>query len=145
MKPSYVPGQRPVDPSSKLARYLQLREEYNERQSMLAMMIVYADRVDDAQAALDAMTWPTPQATYLLASMPYADYLLTDHWQDVRMATLERYGYRCMGCGRTGVALETHHVTYVNRGHEEPNDTIPRCGPCHAGQTDINRRLGLAG
>lgn len=65
-----------------------------------------------------------------LATMPYADYLRTEHWQGVRTAALTRAHNRCQLCDAAGV-LNVHHRTYARRGREKPQDVIVLCRPCH--------------
>ena len=65
-----------------------------------------------------------------LATMPYADYLKTDHWQTVRKAALERAEHRCQTCS-TDEHLHVHHRTYENRGAERDSDVIVLCKTCH--------------
>lgn len=63
-------------------------------------------------------------------SMPYSDYILTDHWLSVRKAALYRAGGRCQLCGRQE-RLQVHHNSYENLGHELPEDLIVLCQSCH--------------
>jgi hypothetical protein len=65
-----------------------------------------------------------------LKSMPYKEYLQTDHWNNVRLDTLKRADYRCQLCN-ADVPLQAHHRTYERRGEELPGDTIALCRPCH--------------
>lgn len=71
------------------------------------------------------------QAMQALKTMPYPDYLKTDHWQDLRKRSLKRAGYRCQTCNAKGV-LHVHHRTYVRRGEEELSDLIVLCANCHS-------------
>lgn len=66
-------------------------------------------------------------------TMPYAEYLLSEHWKFVRALALERDDNKCRLCGiREG--LQVHHSSYDNRGNEDQylNDLITLCGNCHA-------------
>ncbi len=65
-----------------------------------------------------------------LATMPYAEYLLTPEWQEKRLAALKRAGYRCQLCN-ADAELHVHHRTYERRGHEWDSDLIVLCAPCH--------------
>lgn len=65
-----------------------------------------------------------------LRAMPYAEYLLTDHWQEQRQAALERANHRCQVCNAT-ITLNVHHRTYERRGDELPEDLIVLCQGCH--------------
>lgn len=65
-----------------------------------------------------------------LATMPYADYLNTVHWQAVKIAALERAGRRCYLCNSNEL-LEVHHRTYERRGREQDGDVVVLCRDCH--------------
>jgi hypothetical protein len=67
----------------------------------------------------------------LLRSMPYSDYLLTEHWKKVRARALKYAGYRCQLCNARA-RLDVHHRTYEHRGCERDQDVIALCRPCHA-------------
>lgn len=62
--------------------------------------------------------------------MPYADYLITPHWQNMRQLALQRAGNHCQVCN-TATTLNVHHRTYERRGYEEPQDLIVLCQSCH--------------
>lgn len=68
--------------------------------------------------------------TNTLASMPYADYLKTEHWQQVRKSALARAEHRCQLCN-AAENLNVHHRTYENRGAEKDSDVTVLCKPCH--------------
>lgn len=75
------------------------------------------------------------QATYrvvnrILKTMPYKDYLETNHWQEFRKRALSRAGYRCQLCNGKK-PLHVHHRTYENRGEERYQDVIVLCADCH--------------
>lgn len=68
-----------------------------------------------------------------LKTMPYADYLQTDHWKELRKEKLKEAGNRCQVCGngwRQG-PLNVHHNTYRNRGREFLSDLLVLCRGCH--------------
>lgn len=65
-----------------------------------------------------------------LRSMPYDEYLRTDHWQNKRASALEDAGYRCQIC-YSERNLHVHHRTYKRRGHELPEDLTVLCSECH--------------
>lgn len=74
-----------------------------------------------------------------LRSMPYADYLCTDHWIAKRDEALQVSGNRCCRCnrregesiGRITLRLEVHHLTYERRGAELLSDLQVLCNLCH--------------
>ena len=65
--------------------------------------------------------------------MPYAKFLLTPYWQQVRAAVYERDGHRCRRCGASS-GLHVHHKTYAHRGDElrHLGDLVVYCAQCHA-------------
>lgn len=60
----------------------------------------------------------------------YADYLASDHWQELRREYAERddLPQRC-ACGDPYEAL--HHESYEFLGEEDPADLVPICDECH--------------
>ena len=68
-----------------------------------------------------------------LRALPYAMYLRTAHWRQVRVAALQQAKYRCAKCG-TGKQLQTHHLSYKHLGEEQryPQDLQVLCRTCHA-------------
>jgi hypothetical protein len=63
-------------------------------------------------------------------ALPYADYLKTPHWQDVREAALKAADYRCQVCYSPD-KIQVHHRTYDRRGRELPSDVTVLCDTCH--------------
>ena len=55
------------------------------------------------------------------------------HRQQLRVALWARAGGACEDCRRSGkgVALDLHHLTYDNYGHEHPTDVLLLCRDCH--------------
>ncbi len=70
-----------------------------------------------------------PLVAWALRDMPYSEYLLTNHWQQVREMVLRAARWKCRLC--EGRAWEAHHLSYKRRGEEEPGDVVALCGPCH--------------
>ena len=66
-----------------------------------------------------------------LKTMPYKEYLETDHWKKTRKRALHRAKYKCQLCG-SKENLNVHHNTYENRGQEKDEDLIVLCQECHA-------------
>lgn len=66
-----------------------------------------------------------------LRTMPYPDYLKTQHWQSQRQIALQRAMRRCQVCNSTR-QLEVHHRTYERKGCELPEDTTVLCKSCHS-------------
>ena len=65
-----------------------------------------------------------------LRTMPYREYLLTEHWQKMRKWALARAKYQCQLCSEKQ-NLHVHHKTYERRGCEDINDLIALCRECH--------------
>jgi len=65
-------------------------------------------------------------------SLPYNEYLYTDHWRMVRQLVLQRDDRECLFCGKR-TTLQIHHNTYDHRGVEEfhLDDLITVCSRCH--------------
>jgi hypothetical protein len=66
-----------------------------------------------------------------LRSMPYREYLTTDHWRRLRDAALRRAHFKCQVCNAGDVRLNVHHRTYERRGSERADDLVVLCEPCH--------------
>lgn len=71
-----------------------------------------------------------------LREMPYAEYLLTNHWQETRKQRLEKDRYRCVLC--PAPARDVHHLDYSRRGFEEMEDLRSLCRPCHETAHTVN-------
>lgn len=80
---------------------------------------------DNAKAAFD---WYINIGS--LKTMPYQNYLKTEHWLNFRKGALERASYKCQVCN-SGSQLQVHHRTYRRRGEELPEDVIVLCDSCH--------------
>jgi hypothetical protein len=65
-----------------------------------------------------------------LSSLPYKEYLQSDHWKKTRERTLELDGERCRVCNGSN-SLQVHHRTYRRKGRELPVDLITLCKSCH--------------
>lgn len=72
----------------------------------------------------------------LLKTMPYKDYLETDHWKSKRKQALYRAKYKCQLCS-SKENLNVHHNTYENKGEERDEDLIVLCQDCHGKFHDI--------
>lgn len=70
-------------------------------------------------------------------SIPYVDYLQTEHWKSVRKKALYRAEFSCQLCNAKGGRLDVHHRTYERLGEEKWNDLIVLCRPCHKKHHDI--------
>lgn len=64
--------------------------------------------------------------------MPYAEFLKSDYWQEVRTRVMARFEERCATCN-TAANLHVHHRTYKHRGNELRHlpDVILLCDNCH--------------
>jgi 5-methylcytosine-specific restriction endonuclease McrA len=92
------------------------------------------DEKEAAEAArdaeLDAQIEARNEELRRLRSMPYAEYLKTEHWQEVRKAAIKRAKFRCQTCN-ANKPLQVHHRTYERRGQEYSTDVIALCADCH--------------
>jgi hypothetical protein len=83
-----------------------------------------------------SLSWKERAAAHMAVvtafkTMPYPDYLRTEHWQLVRQAALRRARWRCQVCNAPG-RLDVHHRTYERRGQEWAADVVALCRGCHA-------------
>lgn len=62
--------------------------------------------------------------------MPYAIYLQSKRWKQVRGNRIAKDRSRCVDCGETEY-LNVHHETYENRGLESLDDLVTLCDECH--------------
>lgn len=81
------------------------------------------------------------QLLHELKTMPYADYLQTEHWQEKRRSALKSAHFRCQLCN-TQDELHVHHRTYERRGEENMKDLIVLCKNCHAKFHDKLSEIG---
>lgn len=70
-----------------------------------------------------------------LKSMPYQEYLKSEHWRKVRSNALLRASNKCQLCAVT-TNLSVHHNTYANLGCEKDEDVLVLCWPCHSKHHD---------
>jgi hypothetical protein len=68
--------------------------------------------------------------TEYLRSLPYNEYLETQHWRDCRARAIDRAGGACQICNTPG-DLDVHHRTYARLGEEADADLVTLCRPCH--------------
>lgn len=64
-------------------------------------------------------------------SMPYREYLKTEHWKDFREHVFEVRGRKCEDCGAENVSLHVHHENYEWLGEERLEDVRVLCRNCH--------------
>jgi 5-methylcytosine-specific restriction endonuclease McrA len=84
---------------------------------------------------------------YLTANkISYKEYLLTDHWKDVRNRFWKSklHHYKCYVC-EAKQNLQVHHKSYKRIGKEKLNDLVLLCGNCHneTHQLEAGRTNGL--
>jgi hypothetical protein len=110
-------------------------EEFNETawrmRSSLEMDVAGVSASSAAQESqFDAGASSGGPTVEWLRTMPYAEYLQTEHWQQVRQAALTRAEYRCQVCN-SPYHLQVHHRTYERRGEERDTDLTVLCDTCH--------------
>lgn len=66
-----------------------------------------------------------------LRSLPYKEYLKTDHWRDTRNDALYSAEEKCQLCSSAD-QLNVHHRTYDNLGCEHSRDLTVLCSVCHS-------------
>lgn len=76
---------------------------------------------------------------HALKSMPYREYLQSDHWRKTREQAISKAGGRCQMCNRSD-RLHVHHRTYVRRGEERMSDLLVLCETCHH---EFHDRIGM--
>ncbi len=70
-------------------------------------------------------------APSIYAGMPYAEYLQTLHWQEMRRRALEWAKYACQLCNAKDARLDVHHRDYSCIGSESLSDVFVLCDECH--------------
>ncbi len=85
---------------------------------------VRSAQVDDYARKVD-------ERIHQLRSMPYKEYLLSEHWLETRNRKLKQARFQCQLCNAPW-PLEVHHRTYERRGCEDMADLTVLCRPCHA-------------
>jgi len=66
----------------------------------------------------------------------YEAYLVSDHWKEFSAKVRAKQCFCCNS--RKG--LQIHHITYVNLGHELPEDVVTVCRQCHLEIHDLTKR-----
>jgi len=62
--------------------------------------------------------------------MEYREYLESDAWAEIRQKVIKRDGGLCQAC-LDAPAVDVHHLTYDNMGHEFCWQLVAVCRPCH--------------
>lgn len=62
----------------------------------------------------------------------YLDYLKSSKWKAFKLKLKKDRGSKCEGCGKTGVPLDGHHLTYERLFNELPEDIKLLCRKCHS-------------
>lgn len=57
-------------------------------------------------------------------------YIKSEAWKKKSLERFKVDGYRCQICG-SAKNLVCHHLTYINLGHEDIDDLLTVCYPCH--------------
>ena len=66
-----------------------------------------------------------------LRSLPYEEYLKTEHWLKTAYLARQRDGNECRYCASRKPPLQVHHLTYERLGEERLSDVITLCRRCH--------------
>lgn len=75
-----------------------------------------------------------------MSKVNYYEYLKSEAWQEKRMQTFKRDGFRCVKCGAEK-NLRCHHITYERLGNEEASDLVTLCDDCHARLHNIHKAI----
>jgi len=107
-----------------------LDDNYAEKQKKEVYSIVKPEVIQATKVIAEIKGY----AEYLEAmrTMPYKDYLKTEHWTHFKEEVFKFYGRKCMVCNSEDIIPNIHHRTYENRGRETFNDVIVICEKCHA-------------
>lgn len=65
-----------------------------------------------------------------MSNPTYQAYLASREWGLLKREVRERCHGRCEHCG-VGPYEQTHHLTYEDIYHEDAEQLIATCGPCH--------------
>lgn len=74
------------------------------------------------------------------SSQRYYDYLMTDHWAELKRHAINQLGRTCFAC-KGHDSVEMHHMVYRTYYDCGPDDLIPLCRTCHEiyhAETDTN-------
>lgn len=125
-------------PLSELRQVAQIEEAHGEQSGALADA---RERVAALIVAVGLETYLDEAAARLvvISKLPYAEFLKTPEWKQIREAALERAGHRCQVCNSPD-DLEVHHRDYSNLPLESLTDLTVLCDECH-GVFHANRKL----
>jgi len=92
----------------------------------------FADKIKKVQDHIDARYDAKIYIWWDLKTMPYKDYLQSDHWKKVSKLRKELDWWKCVLCSSKN-KLNAHHRSYENRWTDaEINDLITLCNNCHS-------------
>lgn len=110
--------------------YIYLAQNYGEHRHRFSKCEDCKKRKDESNVDMQETVELRRQKIQELRTMPYADYLNTEHWKKTRQWALKRAGHRCQLCNAKS-PLDVHHRTYERRGCEWHSDLIALCRDCH--------------
>jgi len=122
-----------VSSRSELQRLQQMARRKSYRHTPIILKCQQCKDKERSELNTNLQQWRQAQEAQLeqLRTMPYQDYLQTEHWQQRRAKHLKSAGYRCQVCNAKA-PLDVHHRTYDRRGEERYTDLIALCRDCHA-------------
>jgi hypothetical protein len=128
-------------PLSELRQVGQIREIHGEDSGALADA---RERVAALIVAVGLETYIDEAAARLvvISRLPYAEFLKTLEWREIRDAALERAGHRCQVCNSPD-ELQVHHRDYSSKPLESLDDLTVLCDGCH-GVFHDHRKLRAA-
>ncbi len=70
----------------------------------------------------------------------YNDYLNSEAWKSLKRLLIQERGTKCQKCGKDGLRLDGHHLTYKRLFNEMPEDILLICRKCH--EKIHNKKIG---
>jgi hypothetical protein len=134
-------SQTALRPLSELREVKQIHELHGGRSHEFAEARVKVARLIES-VGLDLFVDEAAARYAALKRMPYAEFLKSPEWAEVRSAALELAGHRCQVCSGKE-QLQVHHRNYANLPVESLADLTVLCDECH-GVFHANRRLKAA-
>lgn len=64
-------------------------------------------------------------------AIEYEEYIKSYKWKSFSGGIKEKRGNKCEDCGKSGVVLHAHHLTYIRFMNELESDIKILCVPCH--------------
>ena len=104
------------------------RTPTNKTEETTSIPEVQDSAVPNTHCAKREWKIPVKSDTYI----DYKEYIASDEWKEsfARTVTLITDNHQCRMCG-DDYKIAVHHITYINLGHEYPEDLVTLCKDCH--------------